>query len=56
MSNLQQKYLDMVNQSLESYVYPVTDGQDIVRDAMLYSLKNGGKRVRPMLTLAFCEV
>ncbi|MGN0519411.1 MAG: polyprenyl synthetase family protein [Candidatus Fimenecus sp.] len=54
--DLQQKYLDMVNRSLETYVYAVTDGQNVVRDAMLYSLQNGGKRVRPMLTLAFCEV
>lgn len=56
MSDLQKRYLEMVNQALECYVYTVTDGQDVVRDAMLYSLKNGGKRVRPMLTLAFCAV
>lgn len=56
MSDLQQNDLNTINRCLESFVYTVTDGQDIVRDAMLYSLQNGGKRVRPMLTLAFCNV
>lgn len=56
MSDLQQNDLNTINRCLESFVYTVTDGQDIVRDAMLYSLQNGGKRVRPMLTLAFCTV
>lgn len=56
MTNLQQRYLEMIDGALENYAYEVADGQDIVREAMLYSLKNGGKRVRPMLTLAFCEV
>lgn len=56
MSNTQPFDLDTINRCLESFVYMVTDGQDIVRDAMLYSLQNGGKRVRPMLTLAFCTV
>lgn len=56
MSDLQQNDLNTINRCLESFVYTVTDGQDIVRDAMLYSLQNGGKRVRPMLTLAFCSV
>ena len=30
-------------------------GQDILFQAMAYSLENGGKRIRPILTLAFCE-
>lgn len=55
MMDFEKKYLEMIEPALESYVYSVTDGQTVVRDAMLYSLKNGGKRVRPMLVLAFCE-
>lgn len=27
-----------------------------INDAMLYSLKAGGKRIRPVLTLSFCEI
>ena len=55
MMDFEKKYLEMIEPALETYVYTVTDGQTVVRDAMLYSLKNGGKRVRPMLVLAFCE-
>lgn len=32
------------------------DGIDGLREAMSYSLLTGGKRVRPVLTLAFCEL
>ena len=32
------------------------DGRSLVREAMAYSLLCGGKRVRPVLTLAFCEL
>ncbi len=49
-------YLDAVNRALETYLADVSDGQDIVLEAMRYSVENGGKRVRPMLTLEFCRV
>lgn len=52
----QENFIAVMDTALENYVYALSDGQDIVRDAMLYSLKNGGKRVRPMLVLAFCTV
>lgn len=55
MNSTSQRYLSMVEEALPQYVYTVSDGQSAVRDAMLYSLKNGGKRVRPILVLAFCE-
>lgn len=38
---------------------PLPDDEDLaapVREAMRYSLLCGGKRIRPMLTLAFCEL
>lgn len=34
---------------------PVEEEQQILFDAMNYSLSDGGKRIRPVLTLAFCE-
>ena len=34
----------------------IPSGNGIVCDAMKYSLENGGKRIRPMLTLEFCRV
>lgn len=52
----EEKYLEMINSALEEYVYDISDGQDIVRDAIKYSISNGGKRIRPMFTLEFCRV
>lgn len=42
----------MINGALEEYL-PKSD--DIVSEAMKYSVRNGGKRIRPMLTLEFCK-
>ena len=42
----------MINNALEEYL-PKSD--DIVSEAMKYSVRNGGKRIRPMLTLEFCK-
>lgn len=51
----QEDYINLINNALYSYI-PLNDGEsDIVSQAMLYSLKNGGKRVRPMLVLEFCR-
>ncbi len=47
------KYIDMINSALDSYL---PDSDDIVSQAMRYSVENGGKRVRPSLLLAFCEL
>ena len=48
-------YLALINDNLGKYL----PGKDILQksviDAMEYSLAAGGKRVRPILTLAFCE-
>ena len=56
MTYTKEQYIEMINQALETYLYAVNDGQDIVVDAMRYSVRNGGKRVRPMLVLEFCRV
>ncbi|MBP3328967.1 MAG: polyprenyl synthetase family protein [Clostridia bacterium] len=45
-------FLNMINDALEEYL-PKSD--DIVSEAMKYSVRNGGKRIRPMLTLEFCK-
>ncbi len=47
------KYLDLINTALLEYL-PESD--DIVSKAMRYSVKNGGKRIRPALLLSFCEL
>lgn len=44
---------DLINSALESYL-PV--GDDVVSQAMRYSVRNGGKRIRPVLVLEFCKV
>ncbi|MFC7320833.1 polyprenyl synthetase family protein [Halobacillus campisalis] len=52
------EYLDgkrqLVNTQLENYVTANTD-EGRVRDAMLYSIEAGGKRLRPILLLATIE-
>ena len=45
-------FLIKINEALEQYL-PQSD--DIVSEAMKYSVRNGGKRIRPMLTLEFCK-
>ena len=56
MNYTQNTYLEMIEAALAQYIYPVNDGQALVTDAMRYSVQNGGKRIRPMLTLEFCRV
>ena len=52
----QNEYIEIINEALLKRVYEVTDGQQLVTDAMRYSIENGGKRVRPILTLEFCRL
>ena len=48
-------YLALVNDNLFRYLPSKDILQKSVVDAMEYSLDAGGKRIRPVLTLAFCE-
>ncbi len=49
-------YINMVNTELES-LFPERDClQKAVYDAMAYSVMAGGKRLRPVLSLAVCEM
>ncbi len=51
-------YREMVERALERFLPPpeMDDPAGPVREAMRYSLLCGGKRIRPMLVLAFCEL
>ncbi len=49
------KYIELINSKLSEMLYSVNDGQDYIIKAMDYSLSNGGKRIRPVLTLEFCR-
>ncbi len=48
-----ENYAELIDREVDKLL-PGNNG--IVCDAMKYSLENGGKRIRPMLTLEFCRV
>lgn len=51
-----EEYNSKINDVLIEHLPSANDGQiDVVR-AMKYSLSNGGKRLRPVLTLEFCKM
>ena len=47
-------YVNLINVSLDEYLYIKNTDYQIVADAMAYSVENGGKRLRPVLVLEFC--
>lgn len=55
-----EKYVALINEAADKYVSEAafagreSSGLSKMLEAMAYSLKNGGKRIRPMLTLEFC--
>ena len=55
-------YVDEINKAAAYYVSAdafrgrESSGLDAMLDAMAYSLANGGKRIRPVLTLEFCRL
>lgn len=57
-----QEYITMINEAAAQYVSAEafkgreSEGLSVMLDAMSYSLENGGKRIRPLLTLEFCRV
>ena len=50
------EYADLVNQALEPQLNSLGNIPERLREAMLYSLLAGGKRLRPVLLLAACEM
>lgn len=50
------EYIGIINNYLETAVGECSFGEDIVHEAMKYSLGIGGKRIRPTLVLEFCRL
>lgn len=50
------KYCDLVDAKLDEIISKKGYAQQIVFDAMEYSISAGGKRIRPILLLEFCRV
>ncbi len=48
-------YSALINKSLYDYLDDYLDDYKKLYDSMRYSVENGGKRVRPLLTLLFCD-
>lgn len=51
-----QKYIDFINNNLFNFLSSENVKQRKVIEAMKYSLSAGGKRIRPVLALCFCEM
>ena len=50
------EYVNIINKYLETSIDYCNFGEDIVHEAMRYSLGIGGKRIRPVLVLEFCRL
>ncbi len=50
------EYVSLINNRLDVLIPECDFGEDIVHQAMKYSLSIGGKRIRPVLVLEFCRV
>lgn len=55
MQNKTQGFIEQINTELFKYFNSYSDEYKVVFDSMKYSVQNGGKRVRPLLTLLFCD-
>ncbi len=49
-------YIEMINDALDTYIITTGEQYDIVKEAMNYSLRAGGKRIRGILVLEFCKM
>jgi geranylgeranyl diphosphate synthase type II len=50
------EYIKIINDYLDKSIGECDFGEDIVHNAMKYSLGIGGKRIRPVLVLEFCRI
>lgn len=48
------EYVSIINKALEEALLEC--GDNVVAEAMKYSVRNGGKRIRPILVLEFCRM
>ena len=55
MSKLQ-NYIDLIENDLFKFIPITASKAKTVEEASVYSLEAGGKRIRPVLTLCFCEM
>lgn len=49
------EFSELINKDLFEYFDTYLEQYKIIFDSMRYSVENGGKRVRPLLTLLFCD-
>lgn len=56
VENTLKNYLGLVEEYLNSSIEKSCYDEEIVADAMRYSLQNGGKRIRPVFVLEFCRL
>lgn len=50
------KYLSLVDKTLANFILKGRDEYKALNDAMMYSVAAGGKRIRPMLSMAFASL
>lgn len=55
MHNKIKLFAELINEDLYKYLDVYRDEYKVIFDSMRYSVENGGKRVRPLLTLLFCD-
>ncbi len=55
MHNKIELFTELINEDLYKYLDVYREEYKVIFDSMCYSIKNGGKRVRPLLTLLFCD-
>ncbi len=56
MNDRLNSYISLVNKRLDELIEDCPFGEDIVHQAMKYSLSAGGKRIRPVLVLESCRL
>ena len=49
------EFSELINKDLFEYFDTYLEEYKVIFDSMRYSVENGGKRVRPLLTLHFCD-
>lgn len=55
MNNKIELYAQLINKDIYMYLNTYLEEYKVIFDSMRYSVENGGKRVRPLLTLLFCD-
>lgn len=55
MCNKTEKFAELIDKQLYKYFDDCLDEYKLLFESMRYSVENGGKRVRPLLTLLFCD-